>query len=158
MKVLFSGSFKFFDEMKKLKEDLKLAGFECILPRFSLGNGYSSEEIEKIKLDRKKRIFELNDGKELQRIVKVKKWYYDQLRKCDAIVVFDLGGYVGLSVAAEIGAAHILEKPVFFLEKPSDEGILALIKFSKNFKIVPKEKLVKELKNLNAKRIENREN
>jgi hypothetical protein len=70
------------------------------------------------------------------------------LRKCDAIVVFDLGGYVGLSVAAEIGAAHILEKPVFFLEKPSDEGILALIKFSKNFKVIPKERLIEELKKL----------
>jgi hypothetical protein len=148
MKILFSGSFKFFDEMKKLKEDLELAGFECILPKFSLGNGYSSEEIEKIKLDRKKKIFDLKDEGELQRIVKVKKWYYEQLRKCDAMVVFDLGGYIGLSVAAEIGATHILEKPVFFLEKPSDEGILALIKFSKNFKVVPKERLVEELKKL----------
>jgi hypothetical protein len=74
------------------------------------------------------------------------------------MVVFDLGGYIGLAVASEIGAAHILEKPVFFLEKPNDEGILALIKFSKNFKIVPKENLVEELKNLNAKRIKNRKN
>jgi len=64
------------------------------------------------------------------------------------MIVFDLGGYVGLSVAAEIGAAHILGKPVFFLEKPSDEGILTLVKFSKNFKIVPKEKLINELKKL----------
>jgi hypothetical protein len=88
------------------------------------------------------------DQEEFEKIVEVKKWFYEQLKKCDAIVVFDLGGYIGLSVAAEIGAAHILEKPVFFLEKPSDEGILALIKFSKNFKIVPKEKLVKKLKKL----------
>jgi len=70
------------------------------------------------------------------------------LRKCDAIVVFNLGGYIGLSVAAEIGAAHILGKPTFFLEKPGEGGILALIKFSKNFKIVPRERLVEELKKL----------
>jgi hypothetical protein len=65
MKILFSGSFKFFDEMKKLKEDLESAGFKCILPKFSLGDGYPSKEIEKIKLNRKKRIFDLEDEKEL---------------------------------------------------------------------------------------------
>jgi esterase/lipase len=119
MKVLFSGSFKFFDEMKKLKEELESKGFECILPKFSLGN-FSAQEIEKLKERRKRN--GLKKG-EFDKIVNVKKWYYDQLRKCDAIVVFDLGGYIGLLVAAEIGAAHILEKPVFFLEKPSDEGI-----------------------------------
>jgi esterase/lipase len=145
MKILFSGSFKFFDEMKKLKEELELKGFECILPKFSLGN-FSAQEIEKLK-ERRKRDG-LKKG-EFDKIVKVKKWYYDQLRKCDAIVVFDLGGYIGLSVAAEVGAAHILEKPVFFLEKPSDEGILALIKFSKNFKVVPRENLVEELRKIN---------
>jgi hypothetical protein len=156
MKILFSGSFKFFDEMKKLKEDLELAGFECILPKFYLGDRYSIKEIEELKKNSEKD--GLNEEERFKKIIKVKKWYYEQLRKCDAIVVFDLGGYIGLSVAAEIGAAHILEKPVFFLEKPSDEGILALIKFSKNFKIVPREDVVKELKNLNAKRIKNRKN
>jgi hypothetical protein len=53
MKVLFSGSFKFFDEMKRLKEDLEKAGFECILPRFALGD-FSAKEIEKIKEKRRK--------------------------------------------------------------------------------------------------------
>jgi esterase/lipase len=142
MKILFSGSFKFFDEMKKLKEDLESAGFECVLPKFALGN-FSAQEIEKLKEERKR------DGlkeEEFEKIVEVKKWYYEQLRKCDAVIVFDLGGYIGLSVAAEIGAAHILEKPVFFLEKPNDEGILAVIKFSKNFKIVSKTDLMDELK------------
>jgi len=146
MKLLFSGSLKFFGEMKKLKEKLESSGFECILPK--LRNGSSSKEIEKIKLDGRKKILDLKDKRELRKMVKIKKWYYDQLRRCDAMIVFDLGGYIGLSVAAEIGAAHILEKPVFFLEKPNDEGILALIKFSKNFKIVPKEKLINELKKL----------
>jgi hypothetical protein len=53
MKVLFSGSFKFFDEMKRLKEDLEKAGFEYILPRFALGD-FSAKEIEKIKEKRRK--------------------------------------------------------------------------------------------------------
>jgi hypothetical protein len=132
--------------MKKLKKDLELAGFKCILPKFYLGDGYSIKEIEELKKNSEKD--GLSEEERFKKIIKVKKWYYEQLRKCDAIVVFDLGGYVGLSVAAEIGAAHILEKPVFFLEKPSDEGILALIKFSKNFKMVPKERLVEELKKL----------
>jgi len=55
MKVLFSGSLKFFNEMKKLKKELESTGFECILPKFSLGNGDSSKEIGKIKLDRRKK-------------------------------------------------------------------------------------------------------
>jgi hypothetical protein len=144
MKVLFSGSFKFFDEMKKLKRILESAGFKCILPKFAFGN-FSSQEIEKIKEIKKRNGL---TPEEFEKVVKVKKWYYDQLRKCDAIVVFDLGGYIGLSVAAEIGAAHILGKPTFFLEPPSEGGILALIKFSKNFKVVPKERLIEELKKL----------
>jgi hypothetical protein len=49
MKILFSGSFKFFDEMKKLKKGLESAGFKCILPKFYLGDHYSTEEIKELK-------------------------------------------------------------------------------------------------------------
>ena len=144
MRVLFSGSFKFFDEMKKLRKELALFGIKCILPKFALGN-FSAWEIEKIKENRKKH--GLQNG-EFEKIIKVKKWFFNQLRNCDAMIVFDIDGYIGLSVAAEIGAIYILEKPVFFLEKPKDVAIQALLEFSKNFKIVPPEKLIDELRKL----------
>lgn len=145
LNLLFCGSFKFYDEMKKLSRKLDFAGVTCILPKFSLGKNLPSREIEKIKENRKED--GLRDG-EFKRIVKVSKWFYDRLRNCDAIIVFDKNGYVGLSVAAEIGAAYALEKPVFFLEMPKDYGIRALLNFSENFKVVPIKTLINELRKL----------
>jgi hypothetical protein len=144
MKILFCGSFKFLDEMKKLSRELSSAGFECILPKFSLGD-FPSKKIEKMKNNRKKN--GLKNG-EFEKIIKVMKWFYDRLMDCDAMIVFDKDGYVGLSAAAEIGAAHILEKPVFFLEKPEDDGIKSLLKISPNFKIVSEERLLGEIEKL----------
>jgi len=141
IKILFSGSFRFFDEMKKMKENLEHLGFECILPRFALGNDLSPKEILKIKEERK----DLKND-EFEKIIEVKKWYYDQLKKCDVMLVFDINGYVGVSTAVEIGMAHLLEKPVLFLEKPEDHGILALIEISKNFRIANAEKLADEIR------------
>lgn len=142
MKILFCGSFKFLDEMKKLSKQLNLAGFECILPKFSLGD-FSSRKIEKMKNNRKE------DGlknEEFEKIIKVTKWFYDRLMDCDAMIVFDKDGYLGLSAAAEIGAAYVLNKPVFFLEPPEDFGLRAILEFSGNFKVVPFKNLESELK------------
>ncbi|MDP2967029.1 MAG: hypothetical protein Q8N87_01310 [bacterium] len=144
MKLLFCGSFKFLDEMKKLSKQLNLAGFECILPKFSLGD-FPSKKIEKMKNNRKENGLK---NEEFEKIIKVTKWFYDRLIDCDAMIVFDKDGYVGLSAAAEIGATYVLNKPVFFLESPNDFGIRAILEFSENFKVVPLKNLVSELKRL----------
>ncbi len=144
MKLLFCGSFKFLDEMKQLSKELSLAGFECILPKFSLGD-FSSKKIEKMKNNRKEN--GLKNG-EFEKIIKAKKWFYDRLMDCDIMIVFDKNGYLGLSTAAEIGATYVLNKPVFFLESPEDFGIRAILEFSRDFKVVAIKNLLSELKKL----------
>jgi hypothetical protein len=146
MRILFCGSFKFFEEMKKVQKDLTRAGFKCVLPKFAFGK-FSSKKIEEIKENMKKH--GLKD-KEFEKIVKVKKRFYDELRKCEIVVVFNKSGYIGLSVAAEIGAAYVLNKPVFFLEPPKDHGLKALLKFAKNFQTISPKKLINKLKELST--------
>lgn len=133
--------------MKKLSSRLNRAGFECVLPKFSLGK-FSSKEIEKVKTKRKRE--GLKKG-ELEKIVKVKKWFYKELRRCDVIIVFDKNGYLGVETSAEIGSAYILNKPVFFLEEPKDHGMKSFLKLSKKFKVVNAERLVDELMALKSK-------
>jgi len=145
MEILFSGSFKFFDEMKSLSQKLSKVGFKCILPKFSLQKSSNSKEIEKIKENRKQ--YGLRNG-ELEKIVEANRRYYERLKNCDLMIVVDINGYIGLSVAAEIGAAYILEKTVFFLEEPRDGVIKALLKISSNFKVVSLENIIDELKKL----------
>ena len=137
MKLLFCGSFKFLDEMKGAEEKLTPFGFECILPRFSMGN-FSSKEIEGIKDERKEK--GLREG-ELEKISEVTKWFYDRLQECDAMIVFNKGGYIGLAASSEIGAAYILKKPVFFLEEPEDASMRAMIRIGDNFKVATIEEL-----------------
>ena len=144
MKILFCGSFKFLDEMKKLSRELSSTGFECILPKLALGD-FSSIKIEKMKNNRKENGLK---NEEFEKLIKVTKWFYDRLMDCDAMIVFDKDGYVGLSAAAEIGATYVLNKPVFFLESPKDFGIRAILEFSENFKVVPIKNLLNELKKL----------
>lgn len=144
MKILFCGSFRFLDEMKKTAQRLEVLGFECFLPKFSLGD-FSSRKIEKIKKIKKKKGFK---KREFKKIIKVTKWFYERLKESDVLIVFNKQGYVGLSLAAEIGVAHILKKPTIFLAEPKDAGLKALLGFSKNFKIIPLKKLIPEFKNL----------
>ena len=140
MKLLFCGSFKFLDDMKEAEKKLTSAAFECILPRFSLGD-FSSEKIEALKNERKEK--GLQKG-ELEKIADVTKWFYEKLRECDAMLVFDKKGYIGLAASSEIGAAYILKKPVFFLEYPEDASIRAMLEFADNFRVVTLEELVKK--------------
>ncbi|MDP3093751.1 MAG: NUDIX domain-containing protein [bacterium] len=143
-KILFCGSFKFLDEMKRVANELKLFGCQCFLPRFFLGD-FSSLEIEKIKNDLKEKGLKRN---EFKKIIKVTGWFYEKLRQADILVIFDKEGYVGLSLSAEIGAAQIMGKPTFFIAEPKDAGLRAMLRFSKNFKIVPPEVLIEELETL----------
>ena len=144
MKILFCGSFKFLDEMKRLSKELSPNGFKCILPKFSLGD-FSSKKIEKMKNNRKEN--SLKNG-EFEKIIEVIRWFFEQLKDCEAIIVFNKDGYIGLSTAAEIGAANVLDKSLFFLEPPEDFGIRAISEFSKNSKVIPLKDLVNELKKL----------
>jgi len=130
------------EDMKKLEEKLVSFGFECFLPRFSLGD-FSAKKIGEIKNKRKEK--GLQKG-ELEKITNVTKWFYKKIKECDAMVVFDKQGYVGLAAASEIGAAYILKKPVFFLEEPEDVSIKAMIRFVPNFKVAGLEKLIRELR------------
>lgn len=145
LKVLFCGSFKFIDEMKKIAQELEEENFKCFLPRFALGD-FPSCKI--VKMKNKRKIYGFKK-EEFRKIIRVKKWFYDRLKDANILVIFDKEGYVGLSLAAEIGAAHILKKPTFFIKEPKDDGIGALLHFSDNFKIVPIKQLKKKLKDFN---------
>jgi len=146
LKVLFCGSFKFFEEMEKIALECRRLGFDCYLPKFAFAAS-TPAEIEKIKEIKKR------DGlreEEFAKVIRVKERFYRLLRECDVVVVFDKDGYIGLSVAAEIGAAHILGKPTLFIEEPEDIGLRALLRFSPHFKVVPLRRLPEELRNLDT--------
>ena len=110
MKIIICGSFRFLDQMKKTARELEALGFECFLPRFYLGD-LTSKEIKDIKKNKKKKGF---NKSEFRKINEVLKWFYDRLKEADVLIIFDKNGYIGLSLAAEIGVAHILKKPTLF--------------------------------------------
>ncbi len=143
-KILFCGSFKFLDEMKEVAADLKTFGCQIFLPRF-FGGELPSTKIEQIKDRLKEKGLKPSQFK---KIIQVTSSFYDKLREADILVIFDKDGYVGFSLAAEIGAAQIMGKPTFFIDEPQDAGLKAMLKFSPNFKIIPKELLAEELETL----------
>jgi hypothetical protein len=53
--------------------------------------------------------------------------FFPKIDNCDYLYVFDQDGYIGLSVAAEIGYAFAKKKTIIAKEIPKDLGMRALI-------------------------------
>ncbi|MBQ2241429.1 MAG: hypothetical protein II319_04750 [Clostridia bacterium] len=94
MKIItVCGSFRFKDEMSRVAEVLTLAG-NCVLMPNELTKGkeeYTAEEAQMIDLMHKEKI-----------------------RVSDAILVVNVGGYIGKSTRSEIAFAERLGKEIIY--------------------------------------------
>ena len=103
--ICFCGSFKFFKEMEKGALLLRKKGFTVIVPTPShIRHGHKPEELKKGKYDQ----------------ATLTKWegkgayhHLENIRKSDAVYIFNKGSYLGPAVTVEIGFALALLKPIF---------------------------------------------
>lgn len=103
--ICFCGSFKFFKDMETAAKHLRKKGFTVIVPIPShIRHGHKPEELKKGKYDR----------------LTLTKWegegayhHLENIRKSDAVYIFNKGSYLGPAVTVEIGFALALHKPIF---------------------------------------------
>jgi nucleoside 2-deoxyribosyltransferase len=109
MKVTISGSFrKFYPGIRRTMEIFTESGWEVLSPPYSEVIN-PNEEFIRFRSDPVK----LSDRQLLGR-------HLQAIKDCDLFYVFNPGGYIGVSTAAEIGFALALGKNPIFLEKERD--------------------------------------
>ncbi len=102
--ICFCGSFKFYKDMEKSAILLRQAGFQVIVPQPShIRHGHKPEEL-KGKYDK----------------ATLTKWegegafsHLENIKKSDAVYIFNKGSYLGPAVTVEIGYALALNIPIF---------------------------------------------
>lgn len=95
MKVItLCGSYKFRDEMIKIGEEMTLAGNCVIMPNDLSRSGKDSYSSEEIKI--------------------IGGMHKEKIRLSDAILVVDVGGYIGDSTKGEILFAKELGKEILY--------------------------------------------
>ncbi len=110
--ICFCGSFKFFKEMENDAALLRKKGFTVIVPTPShIRHGHKPEELKKGKYDQ----------------ATLTKWegegaltHLENIRKSDAVYIFNKGSYLGPAVTVEIGFALALRKPIFARSRVKD--------------------------------------
>lgn len=103
--ICFCGSFKFFKEMETAAKHLRKKGFTVIVPTPShIRHGHKPEELKKEKYDRL--ILTKWEGEGAYR-------HLENIRKSDAVYIFNKGSYLGPAVTVEIGYALALKKPIY---------------------------------------------
>jgi len=110
--ICFCGSFKFYQEMENDAAYLREKGIIVIVPQPShIRHGHKPEELKKGKYDR----------------ATLTKWegegayhHLENIRKSDAVYIFNKGSYLGPAVTVEIGFALALRKPIFARSKVKD--------------------------------------
>src|SRR3989338_2621753 len=102
--ICFCGSFKFYHQMQKAADKLQKAGFKVIVPQPSHIRHLHKPEELKEKYDKKT----------------LTKWegegafsHLANIRKSDAVYIFNKGSYLGPAVTVEIGFALALGIPIF---------------------------------------------
>jgi nucleoside 2-deoxyribosyltransferase len=118
--VCFCGSFKFYKEMEKAAAQLRKAGFTVIVPKPShIRYGHKPEELKKGKYDK----------------LTLQKWegegafsHLGNIRRSDAVYIFNKGSYLGPAVTVEIGYALALEKPIYAQAAVTDITLTNFIK------------------------------
>lgn len=126
------GSFKFYKEMERAATYLRKQGFTVVVPQPShIRHGHKPEEL-KSKYDK----------------ATLTKWegegayhHLSNIRKSDAVYIFNKGSYVGPAVTVEIGYSLALGIPIYARAKLQDITITNFIKA-----VVSPVKLVKLLK------------
>lgn len=118
--ICFCGSFKFYKDMEKAAVVLRRSGFDAIVPQPShIRHGHKPEELKKDKFKRPT----------------LKRWegrgafaHLANIRKSEAVYIFNKGSYLGPAVTAEIGFALALKKPIFAKAPIKDITITNFIK------------------------------
>jgi nucleoside 2-deoxyribosyltransferase len=118
--LCFCGSFKFYKEMEKAAAGLRQKGFTAIVPTPShIRHGHKPEELKKGKYDQKTLTRFEGEGAFA---------HLTNIRKSDAIYVFNKGSYLGPAVTVEIGYALALGKPIFAKAPVADITVTNFIK------------------------------
>jgi nucleoside 2-deoxyribosyltransferase len=95
--VAFCGSFRFRDRMAEVARQLAARGIECLVPT---------------------PVADARQGL---------MGCFDRIDRADAVMLIDPEGYVGGSVAADLGYAFARGKPIFALEMPVDDALAVLV-------------------------------
>lgn len=116
MKILICGSMSASKEMIEAGKELEKLGHETALPEFTheyaklktIGEMHVESAHYKVKYD-------------------LIRGYYDKIKSGDAILVLNIDrngveGYIGGNSFLEMGFAHILNKPIFLLNKVPEMG------------------------------------
>lgn len=117
--ICFCGSFKFYKEMEAAALLLRKEGFVVIVPQPShIRHGHKPEEL-KTKYDPKT----------------LTKWegegayqHLSNIRKSDAVYIFNTGSYLGPAVTVEIGYSLALHKPIYAKAPIADITVTNFIK------------------------------
>jgi len=112
-KIAICGSIKFSKEMVKVKSELKSIGIEAILPL----------NIEEISKDEK--LLERSENANRKAANNSIYVHYLEIDKSDAILVLNydkngIANYIGANTFLEMGFAHVLDKPIYILNKLPD--------------------------------------
>lgn len=104
--LAISASSRFYDDARALAARLEQEGLAVRTPRFDLPetpDGLDAETKQHLTLE-----------------------FLEHVAHADALYVLAPGGYVGMSVAVEVGFASALGKPVFISEVTSEEAVNVL--------------------------------
>lgn len=131
--ICFCGSFKFYKDMEEAAAYLRKMGLEIVVPKPShIRHGHKPEELKEGKYDKET----------------LKRWekegafsHLENIRRSDAIYIFNKGSYLGPAVTVEIGFALALGKPIFATSPVEDITVTNFIK-----DVVPPHRLLKLLK------------
>lgn len=131
--ICFCGSFKFYKDMEEAAAYLRRAGLEVVVPKPShIRHGHKPEELKSGKYDKET----------------LKKWekegaffHLSNIRRSDAVYIFNQGSYLGPAVTVEIGFALALGKPIFAKAPVEDITVTNFIQ-----EIVSPSKLLKLLR------------
>lgn len=133
--ICFCGSFKFYKEMEKTASPLRKFGLQIIVPQPShIRHGHKPEEL-KGKYDKKTLTRAEGEGAFS---------HLENIRKSDAVYIFNKGSYLGPAVTVEIGYALALGIPIFAKAPIRDITVTNFIK-----SVISPNKLLKKLKSLN---------
>lgn len=106
MKVItICGSIKFMDEMKEIAEKMELAG-NCMLTIIYPPKGKSKDDYTKEE-------FEMFD-----------KMHLEKIKMSDAILVVDVGNYIGAGTQREIDFAKSLGKEIMYYSELVEKDAL----------------------------------
>lgn len=121
MKIIcFCGSFKFYIEMEKAAANLRKKGFEVIVPQPShIRHGHKPEVLKSGKYDKKTLTRWEGEGALA---------HLQNIRKSDAVYIFNKGSYLGPAVTVEIGFSLALKKPIFARAPIEDITVTNFIK------------------------------